>query len=120
MNANQSTNIKFKKPKADMVYNPDKEIQSYYQICQYKNSETKKYGTRKVLFDERGKILKVYERTYIKSTLDEFIKHHRINKYKIYPTDKIDCVGYPSECDFFYSHSELLNNDTKEYDYKNF
>lgn len=111
--------IKFKKSFEDdeeMVYNPEKKIGSYYQICKFKAKFTKKYQTRKIIFNEYGDILKIYEREYSLGQLEKFMKHHRSNKYKIHPTYDISIVSPPTSADFICVRSELLNNNNKEYD----
>lgn len=88
-----------------------KQINTYYQICQFKNKFTKKYETRKIVFDELGKILKIYEKEYNYEELSIFMKHHRENKYKIYSVYSIQDVELPTTTDIICCQSELLNND---------
>ena len=111
--------IRFKKVDEDMVYKPKQRIDTYYQICQFKNQFTKKYGTRKVVFNELGEILKVYEKEYSTKKLESFMKHHRKNKYKIFPTNDINIVDLPNGADIICSCSELINNTHVEYDNAN-
>ncbi len=99
---------------------PKKQINTYYQICQFKNKFTKKYETRKIIFDESGEILKIFEREYNHDELDKFIKHHRQNKFKMYPTNDISLIELPTTTDIICCQSELLNNDNSDYDYAKF
>jgi hypothetical protein len=98
-----------------MLYNPDKRIDTYYQLCQFKNPYTGHYGTRKIIFNEKGDILKMYEKEYNKTKLEEFVKHHRQNKFKIYPVSEIQMVSLPNGNDMMETQSELLNNKHTEY-----
>lgn len=111
-----SSNIKFKKADEEMTYKPEQKIDTFYQICQFKNQFTKKHGTRKVVFDEQGNILKTFEREYSYQKLEEFMRRNRSTKYKIYPTHDISIVDLPGGEEMICVHSELLNNDIREYD----
>lgn len=120
MNTNINTKITFVKPSEDMIYCPKKKLGTYYQICKFKNVYTKKYETRKVIFNEKGEILKIYEREYPYKILKNFIKHHRKNKYQIYNTHSIELIDLPNGADFVCCQSDLLNGDNCEYDYCKF
>jgi hypothetical protein len=112
-----NSNIKFIKDDDEMIYKPIKRIDTYYQLCQYKNPFTREYGTRKIIFNEQGAILKIYEKEYSKKKVEEFVKHHKINKYKIYPVCDIKTVDLPSGNDMTETISSLLNNNCTEYGY---
>lgn len=122
------TKIIFVKPKDNLdltndlsnELNPKKELNTYYQICQFKNQFTKKYKTRKIIFNEVGEILKIFEREYKFDELDNFIKHHRQNKFKMYPTNDIGSIELPTTTDIICCKSELLNNNNQNYDYDKF
>lgn len=103
----KESNIKFVKPTDDMIYKPEKRIESFYQICQFKNN-TDKYSTRKIIFNEQGNILKAFEREYSGKKLEEFIKQNKTNKYKIYPTNDISFIDMPSGEEMICVCSELL------------
>ena len=109
--------IKFIKDDDDMIYNPDKRTDTYYQLCHFKNPFTGYYGTRKIVFNEKGTILKMYEKEYSKKKLEDFVKHHRSNKYKIYPVSDIKTVELPNGNDMMETQSALLNDDFTEYGY---
>lgn len=115
------TKITFVKPEDDFgEYTPKKQINTYYQICQFKSKFTKKYETRKIVFNELGDILKIYEREYSYEELNIFMKHHRQNKFKVYPVNDIKQVEMPTSADIICCQSELLNTDNQNYDFKNF
>jgi hypothetical protein len=101
----------------DNVYKK-KQIYTFYQICQFKSKFSKKYETRKIIYNELNHILKIYQKEYSYDVLNSFLKHHRQNKYKIYPVNTIDQIEMPSEADIMCSQSELLNSNSKNYDYK--
>lgn len=103
--------------KTDMIYKPEKRLDTYYQVCQFKNPYTKKYSTRKVVFNEYGEILKMYEKEYESKELKEFMRHHKRNKFKLFPTNDIKLVDLPNSSDMVQVQSELLNNNCKEYGY---
>ena len=107
--------IRFKKNDDEMVYNPEHRIDTYYQICQFKNEFTKQYGVRKIAFDEQGTILRVYESERSAKKIEEFVKHHRPNKFKMYPVNDISYVELPNGNDMVEVQSELLNNDYRIY-----
>lgn len=115
------TNIKFVKPtdKSNITngnifdaYMPKKKISTYYQICQFKSKFTKLYDTRKIVFNELGDILKIYERSYTYDELSTFMKHHRQNKFKIYPVNDVQQIEMPSTADIICCESELLNGNS--------
>jgi len=108
--------IKFIKNEDDMVYNPDKCINTFYQFCQFKNQYTGKYWTRKIFFNEQGEILKVSEKEYSKSKIEGYAKNHKENKFKMYPSSDIKHIAFPNGNDMTEAQSELLNNKCKEYD----
>jgi hypothetical protein len=110
--------IKFVKSTDEMLYNPEKRLDTFYQFCQFKNPYSGMYGSRKIIFDEKGNTLKIYEKEYSSEKIEAFVKHHRSNKYKMYPVKEIAHVGLPNECDMIESKSELLNNDIKTYDHQ--
>jgi hypothetical protein len=97
-----------------------KEKNTFYQLCQFKDPITKKYKTRKIIFDENFNILKMFEREYSYDELNIFIKHHRQNKFKMYPSTDINCIELPEITDIMSSKSELLNNNSKHYDFQKF
>lgn len=107
--------ICFKKQEDDMVYAPEHRIDTYYQICQFKNQFTKKYETRKIIFNEHGDILKTFEKEYSFQKLDAFMKNHKSNKYKVVPTNDIQVVDLPTTSDMICVRSELLNSNNVEY-----
>lgn len=109
--------IKFIKNKEDLEYNPKELIGTFYQFCQYKNNFTEKYSTRKIIFNEKYEILKIFEKEYSLEKINEYTKTHKLNKYKIYPTDSVDNIGLPNGNDMMECFSELLNCKEKEYGY---
>ncbi len=111
--------VKFVKSTDEMLYNPEKRLDTFYQFCQFKNPYSSLYESRKIIFDEMGKIKKVYEKEYSMEKIESFIKHHRFNKYKLYPVKEIQYVDLPNESDMVESRSELLNNDFKTYGNEN-
>lgn len=110
--------IKFVKNDNDMVYNPEKRKDTFYQFCQFKNPYTGEYGSRKVVFNELGSILKVYEKEYPAEKIETFIKKHNFNKYKMFPVNNIQYVEMPNANDMTELQSELLNNNVKSYGYQ--
>jgi hypothetical protein len=116
-----NTKITFVKPSDNTnELDPVTKINTYYQICQFKNKFTKKYDTRKIVFNEKHEILKIFERDYSLDELNKFIKHHRKNKFKIYAVDEISLVELPPITDIICCQSELLNNDNKTYGWQQF
>jgi hypothetical protein len=113
-------NTKFSFNSNNMLYCPDKRIDTYYQICQFKNPFTNKYGTRKIFFDEYGNILKTFEKEHSSDNINKFIKYHKENKFKIFPVKDISTIDLPNGNDMIEVQSELLNNNNKEYNYKIF
>lgn len=102
-------NIKFKKPTDDMVYKPAKRIDTFYQICQFPDEFDKKYSTRKIIFNENGDILKIFERNYSGKKLEQFMKQNKTTKYKLYPTHDITIIDLPGAEEMICASSELLN-----------
>jgi hypothetical protein len=122
---NPSSNIRFSNVKNsmgtglldNMAYNPDKRTDTYYQLCQFKNPYTGNYGTRKIIFNEKGDVLKIYEKEYSKKRVEEFVKSHRHNKFKVYPVSDIKTVSMPNGNDMMETQSELLNSKHTTYGY---
>ena len=109
-------NIKFIKPEEDeMLYNPEKQLESFYQFCQFKNPKTNLYESRKIIFNEMNEIIKTYEKGYDSKTIKIYAKTHNFNKYKMYPTQYIKLVALPNSNDFSQAFSELLNNTNQTY-----
>lgn len=109
-------NIKFVKPTDNNdfgTYKPKQKVSTYYQICQFKNKFTKLYETRKIMFNELGDILKIYERFYTYDELSSFMKHHRKNKFKVYPVNDIKQIEMPTSTDIICCESELLNSNSQ-------
>jgi hypothetical protein len=106
-------NIKFKfsgETAESLAYQPNKFQDSFYQICQFKDEESKLHMTRKVIFDERYEILKVFEKKYDTHTIKKFMKNTNINKYKLYPINDISYLEPPNSSDLINARSELSNN----------
>lgn len=112
----KSNHIKFKKADEEMIYKPEQKIDTFYQICQFKNDFTKKFATRKIVFDEQGTVLKTFERDYSQQKVEDFMKKNRTTKYKLYPTYDISVIDLPDGEDMICVNSELLNNGITEYD----
>jgi hypothetical protein len=110
-----SRKIKFVSNGDEMAYNPEKHLSTFYQFCQFKNPFTGKYWSRKIIFDERGTVIKTYEKEYNKKKIEEYAKTHRQNKFKMYPTSDIKYVDFPNGNDMTEVESDLLNNTYKEY-----
>ncbi len=108
-------NIKFVKEEEELTYNPKQSIQSFYQICQFKNPHTKMFQTRKIIFNEKGDIIRTYEKDYAGKILSKFIKTNPVNKFKIYPVNDISYIDYPNTSDMTIANSELINNNIMEY-----
>lgn len=106
--------INFVKDKSDMLYNPDKQYDTFYQICRFKNKYSGKHETRKIVFDEMNNVKKIYVKEYSTNIIKKFIKTCPTNKFKLYPVYDINTVNRPCIDDMIESRSDLLNgnNDT--------
>jgi hypothetical protein len=100
--------IKFEKKSDDLMYNPPKSKNTYYQICQFKNKFTNKYGVRKIYYNEHGEIIKNIIKEYTKKEIDKFIKLNKTTKYSIYPLDDAVKIELPGAGDLICMKSELL------------
>jgi hypothetical protein len=95
----------------NLAYKPSQFQDSFYQICQFKEKDgSKLYMTRKVIFNEKYEILKMFEKKYDIRTLNKFLKNNNINKYKIYPTNDISYIELPNISDLMNKRSDLSNN----------
>jgi len=101
-------NIKFISKETEYKYNPKSQQHSFYQICHYKNPLSHKYGTRKILFNEQGTIIKTFEKEYSKDKITNFLETHRNNKYTIYPVSDISTIALPNASNIYAAKSELL------------
>lgn len=97
----------FVHPKSAYEYNPQNSINTYYQICQFKNPKGL-YETRKILFDENFNIVQTFERSYKKDLLDKFIQNTKPNKFKMFAVPKIEYVALPTSHELMESQSQLL------------
>lgn len=102
-------NIKFVKNTNEMIYTPEPIQDSFYQFCQFKNPHTNLFGSRKIIFNENGEILKKFEKEYNLKTINKFIQITKPNKYKIYPVYHISSVDYPNTSDMLQVYSSLIN-----------
>jgi hypothetical protein len=104
-------NIKFVgEAPENLIYNPNKFTDSFYQICQFKNPSSNLYQTRKIIFNQNYDIIKIFEKEYNAKTLQKFIKlNEKYNKHKMYPTNNIKYVDLPNGCDFLVANSNLTN-----------
>ena len=96
----------------DFFFNPNKSIQSFYQICMYKDVHKDMYAIRKIKFDETMKIVDVKVKYYSKKVVNKFIeknKNSRENKMRMYPYTDIAMVPYPNMSELNESYSSLLN-----------
>jgi len=104
--------IKFKNndnsEKPEFQYNPGKFEDTFYQICRFKNAENL-YETRKIFFDEKLQITKLFEKKYDIKTINKFIQASDEAKYKIFPTDNISSVSLPNGSDFILAKSSMAN-----------
>lgn len=119
-NINNINNIKFVKQDDELTYKPLKFTDTYYQFCQFKHPYSELYGSRKVIFNEQGKILKVFEKEYKSGEIKKFIKCHPINKYKMFPIYDIKLAELPNSCDLLGACSKLINNNVKVSNYLEF
>ena len=108
--------IKFIKNKDDFEYNPKELIGTFYQFCQYKNPFTGKYSTRKIIFNEKYEIIKIFEKENSLKKINEYVKTHKLNKFKIYPTNSVDNIELPNGNDMMECFSELINGNRAEND----
>jgi hypothetical protein len=108
------SNIKFIKPNSDMIYNPDKRIDTFYQICKFKNVN-KMHEVRKIFFNQLGNVLKTSEKQYDANKIKSFIKTYGQNKYKIYSVSSLSYLETANANDMTEVQSELLNNNCVEY-----
>lgn len=106
----------------DFFYNPEHNIQSYYQVCLYKDETKGMYGIRKIKFNEKMEILSAKIKHYPKKILDKFVEKHKNlkeNKIKLYPYNNINIVPYPTMSDLNASFSGLLNSRGDYYGFAN-
>lgn len=82
---------------------------TFYQICQIKNPFTKKYQTRKTIFNNIGTILKYFENEYSAKDLKKFMLYNKTNKYHTYPVHNISMIALPNAADMMSASSSLTN-----------
>jgi len=112
--------FKFINKSNQFTYCPQKELLSFYQICQFKNPYSGRYETRKVIFNQNGEIVKTFEKEYSEDRIKKFTKMHRENKFCMYPVYDIKLVALPDPGNILEAKSELLNNDHLDYDWAKF
>lgn len=110
--------FKFVSKQDDMLYNPKKQLTSFYQIC--KMSCGKNYYTvRKIIVDEHGYTVSTKEHNYKKTRLEQFLKTAPDNKYEIYPTHDINLINPPEPGKILAAKSSLLNDNNAYSGYAN-
>jgi hypothetical protein len=102
-------NIKFVNETSDMTFNPKSRIDSFYQICQFRKKGSRVYETRKIFFNEKGEILRVYEKEYSSKVLKNFMDTNSTNRYKIYPVSSLSLIGLPNQSEMTILQSPLTN-----------
>ncbi len=111
MALNQSTNVKynFKRNKdPEMCYKPPQVEFTYYQICQFPNPTTKKYGVRRIKLNEHYEIIDKKEKEYDKKKVLRFTETIPENKFTTYPTFTMSMVALPRPDQISGANSELL------------
>lgn len=103
--------FKTKESKCDLIYNPEPAVYKFYQICMFKNPETKKYHIRRCIINEKCDLVSVDERTFNEKQFKNFFKSHRDNEFKTYSTYDISLINLPNPGDILQAQSPLLNND---------
>lgn len=93
----------------ELVYNPEKQLFVFYQICQFKNPKTGKHDVRCVTFNELAEIIGTEEYTCSGRYCKIIISKCKIHEYKLYSTYDLDLVGFPEMDDLLRSQSTLLN-----------
>lgn len=107
-----TAHIKFVKDTEKLTYQPTKYIDTFYQICKFKNPKTNLFQVRKTIFNESGKIIKLFEKDYDSTIIKKFLKNAKINKYKMYPVYYISHVSKPNKSDLCQVQSALINDKT--------
>lgn len=100
--------IKFIKNSEEIAYKPDKQISTFYQICKFKNKDV--FQTRKIYFNQHGKVLHVFEKEYNGKIIKSFLKICPKTKCKLYSTNTISNVGLPNASDMIEAQSLLINS----------
>ena len=111
--------VNFIEKHSQMLYNPKKKIQTFYQICKFPNKYNK-INVRKINIDEFGNFNNIKEKEYNIEKIQNFIKQKKVNKYKTYPTNNLSLVGLPNPNEIYSSMSELLNNNDNYTGYSNY
>ena len=96
----------------ELVYNPPKQINTFYQICKFPRKNNL-HHVRKIIFNELDIIVKIFEKEYTEDIIKSFVKKINNNKYKIYSTIDLKYVQLPTGIDMNESRSTLLNNSSK-------
>lgn len=108
--------FKFVSKSDEMLYNPKKELTSFYQICGFSCGDNL-HTVRKVIIDELGNVVNMMEKNYKKKKLDKFMENVQPNKYNVYSTHDISLINPPDPGDILASKSSLINNNN---DYSGF
>lgn len=97
--------------KCDLAYNPKPAIHKFYQICLFKNPNTNERHIRRCIINEECKLINIDEKYMTEKQYQKFLKNHRQNEYKFYPTYDLELVDIPNPGDILQAQSPLLNND---------
>jgi hypothetical protein len=102
--------FKFVSKSDDMLYNPKRELTSFYQICKF-SCGNDFYTVRKIIIDELGDVTSMKEKNYKKKKLDKFMNSIQSNKYSLYSTHDMKLINPPEPGNILASKSSLINNN---------
>jgi hypothetical protein len=99
--------FRLKVQEKEVVYNPDKRVFSFYQICKY--DVNKKHHIRKLKYNEYCELIEYKESEIKKDKLNKFLNSCSNFKYSIYPCYNLDVIGFPDDNEILTAQSQILN-----------
>jgi hypothetical protein len=103
-----------------MTYNPEPKLFSYYQLCLFRNPDTKRYHCKKYIVNQDLEFKKITNHKLSEEQFKKFLKTKNPNQYKLYSTYDDKLFNTPHVSEICQAQSLLINANNKEYDFMEF
>lgn len=117
MSNSNNNRYKFIQNSNQLSFNPAPQTFKFYQVCTFKNPWTKTHKIRRFVFNEKGDIVSVDERSFDNEKYMMFLQVRKPNEYKLYNAYDLNAVSYPCSGELCVAQSPILETDA---DYSGF
>lgn len=101
----------------NFLYNPNKKITRFYQICIFKNKKSDKYHIRRYIIDENNNLFDIKENKLNDKQYSKLFTLRKPHEYKLYSTYTLEDIEHVNVSDILLANSDILSNN---YDYSGF